>query len=111
MAHIVTEACVRCKYTDCVEQCPVDCFHEGENALVIDPVECIDCRACVEACPAKAIFFEEDLPPGQEEWIALNKRLAAVWPVLKFKQDAMPDADAMRDVPGKRAMLSEKPGR
>ena len=105
MAHIVTEACIRCKYTDCVAQCPVDCFHEGDTMLVIDPVECIDCRACVSACPAEAIFFDEDVPADQTAFIEINTRLAAAWPVIKAQKDPLPDADDWKGVAGKRSFL------
>jgi ferredoxin len=76
MTYVVTEACIKCKYTDCVDVCPVDCFHEGPNFLVIDPEECIDCTLCVAECPAEAIFAEDDVPKGQEHFIALNAELA-----------------------------------
>ena len=81
MTFVVTENCIKCKYTDCVEVCPVDCFHEGPNFLVIDPEECIDCTLCEPECPAEAIFAEDDLPEGQEQFLELNAELAAGWPV------------------------------
>ena len=77
MTHVVTEACIRCKYTDCVEVCPVDCFREGPNFLVIDPRECIDCVLCVAECPVGAIYADDDVPPDQQDFIALNAELAA----------------------------------
>ena len=110
MAFVVTEACVKCKYTDCVAVCPVDCFHEGENMLVIDPVECIDCGACVPACPTAAIFLDVDLTPDQLEWAGINARLAKVWPVIDRQKPPLPEADAFKAVRGKRAMLSERRG-
>jgi ferredoxin len=110
MTHVVAEPCVRCKYTDCVDVCPVDCFKEGENFLVIDPDECIDCGACVPECPAEAIFPEDELPEQWEEYTELNARLAADWPLITGKQDALPDADEWKGKEGKRAELSEKPG-
>jgi ferredoxin len=76
MPFVVVENCIRCKYTDCVEVCPVDCFHEGPNMLVIDPDECIDCTLCEPECPAKAIYPEDDVPAGQEGFIALNAELS-----------------------------------
>ncbi|GDX79486.1 ferredoxin [Deltaproteobacteria bacterium] len=110
MAYVVTDACVRCKFTDCVSVCPVDCFHEGENMLVIDPVECIDCQACVPACPVNAIYFEDEVPPEQAEFTMLNARLAKLWPVITVKKAALPEAEAFRAVKGKRLMVSEKRG-
>ena len=76
MTHVVTDSCIKCKYTDCVEVCPVDCFHEGPGFLVIDPDECIDCAVCIPECPANAIFAEEDLPADQLAFIKLNAELA-----------------------------------
>ena len=82
MAYVVTENCIKCKYTDCVDVCPVDCFHEGPNFLVIDPDECIDCSLCVSECPAEAIFAEDDVPHRQHEFITLNAELCKIWPVI-----------------------------
>ena len=93
MTFVVTENCIKCKYTDCVEVCPVDCFHEGPNFLVIDPDECIDCTLCEPECPAQAIFAEDDVPAGQQQqFLALNAELAKQWPVITTKKDAPPDA-------------------
>lgn len=97
MTYVVTENCIRCKYTDCVEVCPVDCFHEGPNFLVIDPKECIDCTLCVPECPAEAIFAEEDLPANQVHFLELNAELAEVWPVITAASDPLPDADVWID--------------
>ena len=110
MPHVVVESCVRCKYTDCVSVCPVDCFHEGENFLVIDPDECIDCGACIPECPVEAIFEEDDVPEKWSEYIELNTVLSAQWPVIMDSKDPHPDAEAMKDVESKRAMLSMSPG-
>ena len=93
MTFVVGENCIKCKYTDCVEVCPVDCFHEGPNFLVIDPDECIDCTLCEPECPAEAIFAEDDLPPDQEHFLELNAELAREWPVITQKKDPLPDAD------------------
>lgn len=82
MAYIVTELCVNCKYTDCVEVCPVDCFHEDETMLVIDPDECIDCGACVPVCPVEAIYWDEEIPDKWENWIAINAEKALKLPVI-----------------------------
>jgi ferredoxin len=105
MTYVVTENCVKCKYTDCVEVCPVDCFHEGPNFLVIDPEECIDCTLCEPECPAEAIFSEDDLPAGQEQFLELNADLAKHWPVITEKKDAPPDADEWLNKPGKLKYL------
>ena len=105
MAYVVAEPCVKCKYTDCVEVCPVDCFYEGPNFLVIHPEECIDCGACEPACPTKAIFSEEELPAGQEKFTALNAELAKQWPVITEKKDPLPDADEWKDREDKRQFL------
>lgn len=105
MTYVVTENCIKCKYTDCVEVCPVDCFHEGPNLLVIDPDECIDCTLCEPECPANAIFSEDDLPAGQEQFLALNAELAKEWPVIATKKDAPPDADDWNGKPDKLKYL------
>ena len=93
MTYVVTDNCIKCKYTDCVEVCPVDCFHEGPNFLVIDPDECIDCTLCEPECPAEAIFAEDDVPEGQEKYIALNAELAPLWPVITEQKAPPEDAD------------------
>ena len=107
MTHVVTENCIQCKFTDCVDVCPVDCFIEGPNFLTIDPDECIDCAVCIPECPANAIFAEEDLPPGQEHMIALNAELAklAGWKVLTKRKTPLPDADEWNGKEGKLAEL------
>jgi ferredoxin len=110
MAYIVAEPCIKCKYTDCVEVCPVNCFYEGKNFLVIKADECIDCGACEPVCPTKAIFPESDLPPKWDEYKALNNDLAAKWPNISAKKDALPDADAWKEKDGKRSMLDLNPG-
>lgn len=97
MTFVVTESCIRCKYTDCVEVCPVDCFHEGPNFLVIDPDECIDCALCEPECPVEAIFAEDELPEGQEQFIELNAELAKNWPVINASKGGLPDADEWKD--------------
>ena len=110
MTFVVTEACIRCKYTDCVDVCPVDCFHEGPNFLVINPEECIDCNLCVPECPVEAIFPDEELPEDQQEFLALNAKLASQWPVINAIKPAPEDADSWRDVKAKRQYLIEDVG-
>ncbi|MET0679746.1 MAG: ferredoxin FdxA [Burkholderiales bacterium] len=105
MTHVVTESCIKCKHTDCVDVCPVDCFKEGPNFLVIDPDECIDCAVCIPECPVNAIYAEEDVPAGQESFTALNAELAKLWPVITDKKDALPDAEQWKDVKEKLAHL------
>ena len=106
MTYVVLENCIACKYTDCVDVCPVDCFHEGPNFLVIDPDECIDCALCVPECPADAIVPEDEVPEGQEIFIALNAELAKRWPVISSPQNALPDADVMNGKPDKLKLLN-----
>lgn len=101
MAFVVTEQCIRCKLTDCVEVCPVDCFHEGPNMLVIDPDECIDCALCEPECPVGAIMAEDDVPVAQQYFIELNKELSKEWPVITQQIDPPEDADDWRDKPDK----------
>jgi len=101
MTFVVGDNCIKCKYTDCVEVCPVDCFHEGPNFLVIDPDECIDCTLCEPECPAEAIFAEDDVPEDQQEFIALNAELSREWPVITEMKDAPPDADEWNGKKGK----------
>ena len=101
MTFVVTESCIKCKYTDCVEVCPVDCFHEGPNFLVIDPDECIDCTLCEPECPVDAIFAEDDVPENQKQFIQLNADLAKDWDVIAEKIDAPADADEWKDVKDK----------
>ncbi len=105
MTHVVTDNCIQCKYTDCVEVCPVDCFHEGPNFLVIDPEECIDCTLCIAECPAEAIFPEADVPAGQEHFIDINAELAPNWPVIDAIIPALPDADQQNGIPNKLPQL------
>jgi ferredoxin len=105
MTFVVTDNCIKCKYTDCVDVCPVDCFHEGPNFLVIDPDECIDCTLCEPECPAKAIFAEDDLPDDQQQYTALNAELAKIWPVIAEKKEALPDALEWDGVPDKLQYL------
>ena len=107
MTYVVTEACVRCKYTDCVSVCPVDCFREGANMLVIDPDECIDCAVCVPECPVDAIVPEEDLK--DPAWLELNARYAKAWPEITRQIAPLPDAESWKDVKPKRDELDPEP--
>lgn len=93
MTHVVTESCIRCRYTDCVDVCPVDCFRKGPNFLAIDPDECIDCAVCVAECPVNAIFAEEDVPADQVQFIKLNVELARKWPSITKTEAHLADAD------------------
>ena len=99
MTHVVTEACINCKYTDCVDVCPVDCFKEGPNFLTIDPDECIDCAVCIPECPANAIFAEEDVPKDQMHMVEINAQLATdpSYKTITKRKDALPEADDWRD--------------
>ena len=105
MTFVVTENCIKCKYTDCVEVCPVDCFHEGPNFLVIDPEECIDCTLCEPECPAEAIYPEDDLPAGQEMFIEINAELSRQWPVITEQKTPPADAEEWDGKPGKLDLL------
>ena len=105
MTFVVTESCIKCKYTDCVEVCPVNCFHEGPNMLVIDPDECIDCTLCEPECPVNAILSEDDLSEGQRHYLDLNAELAKLWPVLNERKPAPADADEWKDVKDKLKYL------
>jgi ferredoxin len=98
MTHVVTEPCIKCKYTDCVDVCPVDCFREGPNMLAIDPGECIDCAVCIPECPVNAIFAEEDVPEDQRQFIKLNVELAKAWPSITRMKPHPSDADDWKDV-------------
>ncbi len=105
MTVVVNDNCIKCKYTDCVEVCPVDCFHEGPNMLVIDPEECIDCTLCEPECPVDAILSEDDLPADQRKYLELNAELSREWPVITEKKDAPPDAADWEGVANKLEYL------
>ena len=109
MTYIVNDSCIRCKYMDCVSVCPVDCFYEGENMLVIHPDECIDCGVCEPECPVEAI--KPDTEPGLEEWLKLNAEYAKVWPNITVKRDPPEDAKEWEGKPEKIKQFSPNPGR
>lgn len=89
MTHVVCQPCFGCKYTDCVVVCPVECFYEGEQMLYIHPEECIDCEACVPECPVEAIFLEENIPEGQEDFVGLNAELSLTTPVITEQKEPL----------------------
>ena len=107
MTFVVTENCIKCKYTDCVDVCPVECFHEGPEMLVIDPEECIDCALCVPECPIDAIFDEVDLPDDQLKFIKINEQLSAEWPIIEGMTPAPDDAEEWEGVAGKIEYIEE----
>jgi ferredoxin len=107
MTYVVTEGCIKCKYTDCVGVCPVDCFYEGENMLVIDPGECIDCGVCEPECPISAI--KPDTEGGQQHWLEINAEYSKLWPKITTKKPPLPDANAWENVAIKAAHFSPRP--
>ncbi len=110
MTFIVAEPCIKCKYTDCVDVCPANCFYEGANFLVIHPDECIDCAACESVCPAKAIFPERELPAKWAEYKAINAHFSTQWPSLRTKKTALPEAQQFKDKTNKRSLLDPSRG-
>ncbi len=111
MAYVVGDPCVKCKYTDCVEDCPVNCFYEGANFLVIHPDECIDCGACEPVCPTKAIFAESDRPETWNEYKKINAELSLKWPNINEKKAGLPEADAFKDKADKRSLFDPAPAK
>ncbi len=110
MTYVVTEACIKCKFMDCIEVCPVDCFYEGENMLVINPEECIDCGVCEPECPPEAIM--PDTEDGAERWVEHNQKFADTWPNITQKGEAPANAEEMREVEGKfDKFFSANPGK
>ena len=105
MTHVVTESCIRCRYTDCVDVCPVDCFREGPNFLTIDPDECIDSAVCVAECPVTAIYAEEDVPANQQQFIKLNVELARKWPSITKSKAPLSEAEQWKDIDDKLQYL------
>ena len=110
MTYIVKDECIKCKLTDCVEVCPVDCFYEGENMLVIHPDECIDCGVCEPECPVDAI--QSDTEDGAEKWLVLNRNMSEKWPNITEKKEPMQDQEKFRNIKNKYdKYFSEKPGK
>lgn len=109
MTYVVTESCIKCKHTDCVEVCPVDCFYEGPNFLVINPDECIDCGVCIPECPVDAIVADVDITHEQKPFLEINKRLSmgGLWPVITRRKDPLPTAEEFKDVKDKLRFLEE----
>lgn len=108
MTHLVTENCIKCKHTDCVVVCPVDCFYEGPNFLAINPDECIDCGVCIPECPVEAIVEgDEDKVENYQFWFDLNSRLSRKWPNITTRKDALPEAEEYKDKPNKVNLLEE----
>ena len=105
MTFVVTEQCIRCKFMDCVKACPVDCFYEGPEFLVINPDECIDCSVCVTECPVDAICQDKDLPAGQEEFLEINRRFSQIWPPAVVPSPLLPEREQWRNIPMKRQFL------
>lgn len=115
MTFVVKDNCIKCKYTDCVQVCPVDCFYEGENFLAINPDECIDCGVCEPECPAEAIVSDVALDGETVDWVDINRKYSEMWPNITGLRDPLPDADTHNrvlnpDVPDKLSELSENPG-
>ena len=107
MTYIITENCIKCKYTDCVEVCPVDCFHEGPNFLVINPDECIDCSLCEPECPIDAIISDENITDDNRKFLEINERLSKKWPIITEFKDAPKDAKQWENKMGKLDLLEE----
>lgn len=107
MTHVVTESCVNCLHTDCVEVCPVDCFKIGPNFIVIDPDECIDCGVCIPECPVDAIYEESHVPSDQIGFVKINADLSRNWPVITKKRPAMPEAEKWAGIKDKRNLIKE----
>ncbi len=110
MAFVVCEPCINCKYTSCVEVCPVACFHEGANMLVIDPQECIDCAVCVDECPVRAIYSIDEVPEEWKEFIQINAEYSKIWPVIRDNKPVSPEAEVFRSVKNKRGLFDPRAG-
>jgi ferredoxin len=114
MTYIVNDKCINCRYTDCVEVCPVDCFYIGENTIVIHPDECIDCGVCEPECPAGAIVPDSDDYPNLQHWLDINTKYSSIWPNITQKLDPLPNADSVNPEKGytenKTEMFSDAAG-
>jgi ferredoxin len=108
MAYVVTEPCIKCVYTDCVDVCPTDCFRVGPNFMAIDPDGCIDCGVCVSECPVEAIVYDDDLPENQRRFIKINLDLASKWPEITKSRPPLPDAEKWKDVKDKLQFLESE---
>jgi ferredoxin len=108
MTFVVTDNCINCRYTDCVEVCPVDCFREGPNFLVIDPDECIDCGLCEPECPAEAIYPEDELPEKYKHFVEINAELSKEWPMINHNKGSMPDAEEWLNKENKLEFLKKE---
>lgn len=106
MTHLVTENCIKCKYTDCVTVCPVDCFHEGPNFLVINPDECIDCGVCIPECPVNAILPDTEISEDHDLWLKINTMASKKWPIINKSKSPPVDADEWKDKKNKLPMLT-----
>ena len=113
MTYVVKDECIKCKLTDCVEVCPVDCFYEGENFLAINPDECIDCGVCEPECPIGAIVADTDAKlVDKEKWLLINKKFSALWPNIKKQKEPMPEHEKYKDLKNKyEEYFSEKPAK
>lgn len=107
MTYVVTESCIKCKYTDCVEVCPVDCFKEGPNFLVIDPDECIDCGVCIPECPVDAIVADRDMTEKQKPWLPINIELSKIWPVITKSKTPLDSAEEFKNIKDKKHLLEK----
>lgn len=115
MTYVVNEQCIKCKHMDCINNCPTDCFREGENMLVIYPPDCIDCGVCVSDCPVDAItgpvYENDDLSVNERYWLELNTRYSIIWPEITERGEPPADAEKWKDVADKKNYFSEKPGK
>ncbi|MCX8064185.1 MAG: ferredoxin family protein [Candidatus Hydrogenedentes bacterium] len=109
MAFVVCEPCIKCKYTNCVDVCPVACFREGSVMLVIDPDECIDCAVCVDECPVRAIYSQDEVPEKWKDFIEINKTYSKIWPIILTHKSPLPTAEEFRNITNKRAYFDSSP--